>query len=60
MQVTADVGQNVEKEEHYSLACRTASWKSGWHFLRKLEIILPGDPAIPFLDIYSRYAPTYN
>jgi hypothetical protein len=35
-------------------------WKSGWRFLRKLDIVLPEDPAIPLLGIYPEYAPTYN
>jgi len=29
-------------------------WKSIWRFLRKLEIGLPEDPAIPFLGIYPK------
>jgi hypothetical protein len=32
-------------------------WKSIWRFLRKLEIDLPEDPAIPFLGIYPKDAP---
>ena len=28
-------------------------WKSVWWFLRKLDIVLPEDPAIPLLGIYS-------
>ena len=35
-------------------------WKSVWWFLRKLDIVLPQDPAIPFLGIYSEDAPTFN
>ena len=35
-------------------------WKSVWWFLRKLDIILPEDPAIPLLDIYPEDATTYN
>jgi hypothetical protein len=35
-------------------------WKSVWQFLRKLEIVLPADPAIPLLGIYSEDAPTCN
>ena len=27
-------------------------WKTVWRFLRKLNIELPYDPAIPFLGIY--------
>jgi hypothetical protein len=34
--------------------------KSVWWFLRKLDILLPKDPAIPLLSIYSKDAPTYN
>jgi hypothetical protein len=28
-------------------------WKSVWRFLRKLDIILPEDPAIPLLSMYE-------
>jgi hypothetical protein len=36
-------------------------WKLVWQFLRKLDIVLlPEDPAIPFLGIYSEDAPTGN
>jgi hypothetical protein len=35
-------------------------WKSVWWFLRKLDIVLPEDPAIPLLGIYPEYAPTCN
>ena len=27
-------------------------WKTVWRFLKKLKILLPGDPAIPLLGIY--------
>jgi hypothetical protein len=37
-----------------------ALWKSVWWFLRKLEIVLPEDRAIPLLGIYPKDAPTYN
>jgi hypothetical protein len=33
-------------------------WKSVWQFLRKLDIVLPEDPAIPLLDIYPEDVPT--
>jgi hypothetical protein len=33
-------------------------WKSVWWFLRKLDIVLPEDPAIPLLVIYPEDAPT--
>jgi hypothetical protein len=29
-------------------------WKSVWWFLRKLEIVLLDDPAIPLLGIYPK------
>jgi hypothetical protein len=32
-------------------------WKSIWNFLRKLEIDLPEDPAIPLLGIYPKDVP---
>jgi hypothetical protein len=33
-------------------------WKSVWQFLRKLDILLPEDPAIPLLGIYPEDVPT--
>jgi hypothetical protein len=33
-------------------------WKSVWRFLRKLDIALPEDPAIPLLGIYPEDVPT--
>jgi hypothetical protein len=35
-------------------------WKSVCHLLRKLDIILLEDPAIPLLGIYPEDAPTGN
>jgi hypothetical protein len=35
-------------------------WKSVWQFLRKLDIVLPEDSAIPLLGIYPKDFPTYN
>jgi hypothetical protein len=63
--VTADAGEDVEKEEHSSIVGGNASlykslWKSVWRFLRKLNIILQEDPAIPLLGIYPKDAPTCN
>ena len=29
-------------------------WKSVWRFLRKLDMTLPEDPAIPLLGIYPK------
>ena len=35
-------------------------WKSVWQFLRKLDIVLLEDPAIPLLGIYPEDASTCN
>ena len=35
-------------------------WKSVWRFLRKLDTILPEDPAIPLLGIYPEEVPIGN
>jgi hypothetical protein len=35
-------------------------WKSLWWFLRKLDIVLLEDSAIPLLGIYPEDSPTYN
>jgi hypothetical protein len=35
-------------------------WKSVWRFLRKLDIVLPKDLAIPLLGIYPEDVPTGN
>ena len=62
-QVTADAGEDVEKEEHSSIAGGIASWynhsrsQSG-SSSAKLDIVLPEDPAIPHLGIYPEDAPT--
>jgi hypothetical protein len=45
------------EREHSSIAGGTASWykHSGnqvRHFLRKLDIVLPEDPATPLLGVY--------
>ena len=61
----ADAGEDVEKEEHSSIAGGTASWynhsgnQSG-SSLRKLGIVLPQDLAIPLLDVFPKDAPTCN
>jgi hypothetical protein len=64
-QVTVDGGKNVEKEKHSPISdcdCKLVQplWKSIWWFLRKLEIVLPEEPAIPSLGIYPKNAPTYK
>ena len=33
-------------------------WKTVWKFLKKLEMELPFDPAIPLLGLYSKYPET--
>jgi hypothetical protein len=53
-------GKEVEKEEHFSIASWHNHWKSVWQFLRKLDIALPEDPAIPLLGIYPEDAPSGN
>jgi hypothetical protein len=58
--VTADAGKDVEKQEHPSNAGGIASWKSAWQFLRKLDIVVPEDPAISLLGIYPEDVPTCN
>jgi hypothetical protein len=50
-QGTAHAGKDVEQGEHSSTASITSKlvlpfWKSIWLFLRKLERVLPEDPAI--------------
>ena len=47
---------------HYWWDCKLGQplCKSVWHFLRKLDIILPEDPVIPVLVIYPEDAPTCN
>jgi hypothetical protein len=59
--VTADAGKAMEKEEHTSIVggmwdCNLVQplCKSGWQFLRKLDIVLLEDPAIPTLGIYQK------
>jgi hypothetical protein len=60
--VTTDAGEDVEKEEHSSIVGGIASLynhsgKSVWRFLRKLDIVLPEDPAIPLLGTYPEDVP---
>ena len=57
--MTADAGEDVEKEEHSSIsggiACLCVC-----RFLRKLDIVLPEDLAIPLLGIYPENVLTCN
>jgi hypothetical protein len=60
--VTADAGEDVEKEEHFCIVGGIASLynnsgnQSG--SCSKLDIVLPEDPAIPLLGIYPEDVPT--
>ena len=47
---------------HCWLNCKLVKtlWKSVWQFLRKLDIVLPEDPAITLLGIYPEDVPTCN
>jgi hypothetical protein len=47
---------------HYWWGCKLEQplWKSVWLFLRKLDIVLPENPAIPLLGIYPEDVPTCN
>jgi hypothetical protein len=55
----------VEKQKHSSIAGGIARlynqlWKSVWRFLRKFNIVLLEDSAIPLLGIYPVDALTYD
>ena len=55
----------MKNKEHSSIVGGIASlynqlWKSVWWFLRKLDTVLPVDPAIPLLGIYLEDVPTGN
>jgi hypothetical protein len=63
--VTADAGEDVEKVQHsfhcwWDCKLVQPRWKSVWWFLRKLDIVLPEDPAIALLGIYPEDVPTDN
>jgi hypothetical protein len=62
--VTTDAGKDVEKVLQFSIVGVIASWYnlSGNQFgvLRKLDIVLPENPAIQLLGIYPEDAPTCN
>jgi hypothetical protein len=42
------------------LQAGTRLWKSVWWFFRKLDVVLPEDPAVPFLGIYPEDVPPCN
>jgi hypothetical protein len=60
--VTEDVGEDVKKEDDSSIVGGIASWYNHLEINlavpRKLDIVQPEDPAIPFLGIYLKDAPT--
>ena len=60
--MTADAGEDVEKEEYSSIVGGFASLynHSGnqWRFLRKFKIVLLDDLTIPILGIYPVDVPT--
>jgi hypothetical protein len=60
IQVTADAGKDVEKACWWDCKLVQTLWKSVRQFLRKLDIVLWEDPAIPLLGIYPEDAPTCN
>ena len=62
-QVTAKTGKDVEKEEHPSIAGGNANlYNHSWNqfILRKLDIVLPEDQAIPLLGIYPEDSAACN
>jgi hypothetical protein len=58
--VTVDAGKDVEKGTLFHCWWDCKLWKSVWRILRKLDIVILEDPAIPFLGIYLEDAPMYN
>jgi hypothetical protein len=61
--MTADTGEDLEKEEHFSIIGGVSSLynQSGNQSGSSSEnwtIVLPEDPTIPFLGIYPEDAPT--
>jgi hypothetical protein len=61
--VTADAGEDVEKEEHSFIvggieSLYNPSGNQSGGFLRKLDIVLLEDAAIPLLFIYPEDVPT--
>ena len=53
-----NAGEGVEKREHLHCwwECKLVQslWRTVWRFLKKLEIELPYDPAIPLLGIHTK------
>ena len=51
-----NAGEGVEKREPSYTVCKLVQplWRTVWRFLKKLEIELPYDPAIPLLGIHIK------
>ena len=52
MQGTADAGKDVDKGKDSCIAGENTNWnnwKPIWRIVRKLEIVIPEDQAVPFL-----------
>ena len=63
--MTADAGEDMEKEEYSFTAGGTASWynhsgNQSSSYSEKLDIVLPEDPVTLLLGIYPEDASTYN
>jgi len=65
LQVAINAGEDVEKSGKFFYCwwdCKLVQplWKSVRKFFRKLDVVLPEDPAIPVLKIYPKFVPTYK
>jgi hypothetical protein len=63
--VTAHAAEDVDKKDHFSIFVGIVGWynHSGnqFHFfLRKLDIVLAEDPAIPLLRMYPKDVSTFH
>jgi len=61
---TPNSGEDVEKKElsnHCWWECQMiqALWKTVWHFLKKLNILLPYFPTITLFGIYPKEVKNY-
>jgi hypothetical protein len=53
-----NAGKDMKKEGHSSIVGGITRWYN--HSGRKVDIVLPKDPAIPLLRIYPEDVPTWN
>jgi len=61
--VTAHDEDDVEQRKYSSIADGNANWQTTMEInvgFRKLGMDLPQDPAIPLLDVYLKYTPSYH